>query len=441
MPDALSRSVPVVDVLSPESQIIFPDFKDKWYLKMLQNISTRPLNHSLWRVEDNIIYHHTRNPYPGLDDPAYDWKIVVPKSHRLEIIKQHHDTPTSGHVGVYKTFHRLAQKYYWPKMKSDVARYIRNCQICLAQKPEQRRPAGLMCGRPDITKPWELISVDIVGPLPKSSSGYMYILSVQDYFSKFCIFLPMRTANSKTIVKLLEDNVFLLFGAPHMLLSDNGKQFTSNEFKNVAKEYNIKLINTPYYHPQANACERQHRVLKTILSSFVKDNHRTWDKLLQKAACAIRTARSESTGLSPFFVNFGREIILDGTNHIPPPIAPQPGENTVIKSPEERATVFPQIFKNVRKRLDKALTQSQKTYNLRRRDVKYEVGQLVWRKNYVLSDAARYFTAKLAPKFVGPFIVHRKVSPWTYELRDPDGELCGVWNVKDLKPNTGDVTK
>ncbi|KAJ8957459.1 hypothetical protein NQ314_006554 [Rhamnusium bicolor] len=116
-------------------------------------------------------------------------------------------------------------------------------------------------------------------------------------------------------------------------------------------------------------------------------------------------------------------------------------QEVVATTPEEleRATAFSRIFKDVRRRLDQALTRSQKTYNLRRRDVKYVVGQRVWRRNYVLSDAARYFTAKLAPKFVGPFIIHRRVSPWTYELRDPDGTLRGVWNVKDLKPDTSDV--
>ena len=59
-------------------------------------------------------------------------------------------------------------------------------------------------------------------------------------------------------------------------------------------------------------------------------------------------------------------------------------------------------------------------------------------KNYVLSDAAKYFTRKLAPSYVGPFYIHKRLSPWTYELRDAEGNSKGVWHTKDLKPGPDD---
>ncbi|KAJ8978151.1 hypothetical protein NQ317_016854 [Molorchus minor] len=62
----------------------------------------------------------------------------------------------------------------------------------------------------------------------------------------------------------------------------------------------------------------------------------------------------------------------------------------------------------------------------------------VWRRNYVLSDKAQYFTAKLAPKYLGPFKVYKRLSPWTYELRDSDGKYCGTWHAKDLKAHPPD---
>lgn len=99
---------------------------------------------------------------------------MVPKSHRLEIIRAYHDPPTSEHAGVYKTYHRVARKFYWPKMKLDIARYIRTCQVSIANKPEQKAPADLMCSHQNVFRPWELISVDVVGPLPRSSNECMY---------------------------------------------------------------------------------------------------------------------------------------------------------------------------------------------------------------------------------------------------------------------------
>lgn len=437
VPDALSRSVPAVDELATAGPL-FPDLKDGWYSNMIERISGRPLGFPQWRVSNGTIYHRMKNAYPGLDDPAYDWKVVVPKSHRRRVIEQCHALPTAGHTGVYKTHHRLQQKYYWPKMKADVAKYVRSCQVCLAQKPEQRAPAGLMAGRPEVTKPWELVSVDLVGPLPRSSSGHVHILSVQDYFSKFCVFVPLRTATAKAIVKHLEERVFLVFGVPRLLLTDNGRVFVGNELKNLAKSYGVQLVHTAYYHPQANACERQHRTLKVMLSSFVKDNHRNWDTLLPKVACAMRTSRSESTGRTPYFVNFGREMVLHGSDHLPPPVGHPSDDDASVRtaSPEERSSILTKIFRDVRKKLDQAQARSQRTYNLRRRDVRYDIGDRVWVRNHVLSDAASHFSSKLAPKFNGPFIVYEKISPWTYKIRDFNGNPKGVWNVKDLKPDT-----
>ncbi|KAJ8942276.1 hypothetical protein NQ314_010109 [Rhamnusium bicolor] len=94
------------------------------------------------------------------------------------------------------------------------------------------------------------------------------------------------------------------------------------------------------------------------------------------------------------------------------------------------------VFEDVRARISKAQGRSARTYNLRRRDVRYSVGQRVWRRNYVLSDGSRYFTAKLAPRYVGPLVVRKVVSPWTYELVGLNGNNAGVWHAKDLKPDT-----
>lgn len=434
VPDALSRSVPAVSDVSADKR--FPGFRDTWYSAMLERIAKKPLDYPKWRIQDDVLFRHMKEPYPGLEGSAFDWKIVVPKSHRQSIIQQHHDTPTAGHTGVWKTLGRLAQKYYWPKMRADVARYVRACKVCLANKPDHKGPAGLMAGRPNISRPWEFVSVDLVGPLPPSTTGYKYILSVQDYFTKFCVFFPLRSAKAKAIVQHVEDDIFLVYGVPRILWSDNGSQFVGREWQDLAKQYNVTLSRSANYHAQANPVERPHAVLRTMLASYVGDNHRSWASLLPKVACAMRTALHESTGVSPFFVNFGREMVLDGGEHLHPNLVDADGDETVNPSPRTKASALLDVFKDVRRRLDKAMTRAQRVYNLRRRDVQYSVGDRVWRRNFPLSSAEKHFTAKFAPKYLGPFTVARKVSPWTYELQDGNGKLVGSWNVKDLKPDT-----
>lgn len=162
-------------------------------------------------------------------------------------------------------------------------------------------------------RPWQIVSVDLVGPLPQSSAGYSYIFSVYDLFSKFVLFFPLRKATAGGIVKWLEDHVILVFGASTKLIADNGPQFRSKLFQDLAERYGILIRYTANYHPQANPVERTHRVLKSMLSSYVEDKHKTWDQFLTNAGYAMRSSTYEVTQYTPNFVMFGRELRVDAS--------------------------------------------------------------------------------------------------------------------------------
>lgn len=419
VPDLLSRAVPNID--SVERIPV----RDMWYQKMVEKVMKQPLKYPDWRVENSILLKHLRCDYPELTPESSRWKIVVPKNDRKKILQENHNATTSGHPGIYKTYERLKIKYYWPKMRADVTRYVSHCQVCIAHKPTNRSPPGLMGSRPNITKPWQMIAVDLVGPLPRSSQGYVSILVVSDYFSKFPLLFPLRSASAKIVAKLIEENVFLLFGTPEFLICDNGSQFRSREFTSLCETYHTKILFTSPYHPQANPVERVNRNLKIMLSSYVQDNHRSWDKVLAQIACAMRTSKHEVISQTPFFVNFGREHCISGKDYQ----HPVPNESV----PLDRSNGFRKVYADVQERLKVAHIKSKARYDLRRRPVEHSVGDRVWKKNYVLSSAAQGFNAKLAPKYVGPFVIKRKVSSLTYELKDANDRSIGIWHVKDLK--------
>lgn len=69
---------------------------------------------------------------------------------------------------------------------------------------------------------WQIISMDLFGPLPKSKTGNMYIFMVTDTFSKFNLFFAIRKANMQTIIKLLEERLFFSYGVPELIRCDNG---------------------------------------------------------------------------------------------------------------------------------------------------------------------------------------------------------------------------
>ena len=288
----------------------------------------------------------------------------------------------------------------------------------------------MMVSHPKATRPWEVISADLMGPLPRSKAGNSFILVVTDYLSKFALVFPLRRSSAELVVRKLEEDVFLLFGVPRVLIVDNGPQFRGKQLQKLAQTYRFKIKYSANYHPRANPTERTINTLKTMLSIYTNDNHRLWDVNLQQIACAIRTARHDSVRLTPYYINFGRNMAISGEDYaqrLDIDEESQTGETS-------RNEAFRQIFRDVNSRLIAAAKRSCGRYNLRRRYESFEPGQLVWKRNYVLSNAAQHFSAKLAPKFIGPFQIHQKVSPWTYVLKHPNGNvLPGTWHIKDLK--------
>lgn len=90
------------------------------------------------------------------------------------------------------------------------------------------------------------------------------------------------------------------------MLTDNGTVFANQSLREVCTQYGIFHTTTPPYHPQANPVERVNRILKTMIVSFVDENHQDWDLHLAEFRFAYNTAFHSSIGMSPAFLNFGR---------------------------------------------------------------------------------------------------------------------------------------
>uniref|UniRef100_A0A1Y1JVH7 RNA-directed DNA polymerase n=1 Tax=Photinus pyralis TaxID=7054 RepID=A0A1Y1JVH7_PHOPY len=430
VPDLLSRTVPIVDAITPSDETVNPEeFRnstDPWYRGMFDRLELHPQKYPGWNTRNGLLYKYVQT---ASDTRDYEkWKLVVPNNFRRAIIRECHNNVTSGHFGVYKTFWRIHQRYYWPRMLLDTKRFIRRCSTCAEQKPEQLRPAGLMGSHPRIYEPWQMISLDFIGPLPRSTQGRTHLLVVSDYLSKFVLLFPVRTANAQTLVKCIEESVFLVYGVPQHIICDNGVQMRSRLFMNLCDRYHVKVRFTPFYHPQADPAERVNRVVKQLISTYIKDNHRHWDVNLASIACAIRTSKHETIGVTPYRANFGKEFRIRGDS-----FDTDLTDNEPIDV-EQRLAQQQQLYTKIVERIRNTHDRNKRTYDLRRRHVTYEIGDQVWRKNKSISDATKDYSAKLAPRFLGPFTIDRKVGYLTYALRDADRKPAGLWHVQDLKP-------
>ncbi|XP_045776009.1 uncharacterized protein LOC123874579 [Maniola jurtina] len=317
-------------------------------------------------------------------------------------------------------------------MYADVVNFVSSCDICLAYKQSTHGTIGKM-GRPkQVSRPFQMLSIDFLGPLPTSRKQHSYLLVVVCCFSKYTMLFPVRRATSESVIRILENDVFLVHGIPQFILMDNASYFSSNDLNSFFNKYKIPNIHfTPKYTPQVNTVERYNKTVITSIASFIENDHRAWDVNLPKIQFAINSSVNETTNYTPNFLVYGRELVACGSHYTH---SDEADEISFLPRDIycENIGHLAKIFNDVQKSLWEAHVKNTKQYNLRRKETEFNVNDIVWKRTYVQSDKDRYFSKKLAPKFVKCRIV-AKLSPLVYQLQDMNGQDLGTWHVKDFK--------
>jgi len=98
-------------------------------------------------------------------------RVYVPnnKELRKEILREHHDPADIGHLGQHRMMELLKRTYRWPGMKEDVKKYVQGCFKCQQNKVQHQKKTGELHSLEIPQGPWQEISIDIIGPLPKSN--------------------------------------------------------------------------------------------------------------------------------------------------------------------------------------------------------------------------------------------------------------------------------
>lgn len=232
--------------------------------------------------------------------------VIPPEEARNEIITEYHDSLIGGHKGITKTYRRIRERFYWPNLKEEVTEYIKKCTECQEQKLSRIKTREPMIITDTPAEPFDKISIDTVGPLPKTPDGNQHILTIQDNLTKYCIAAPIPDIRAETIADALARNVIIHFGTPRIILSDQGRSFVGKVFHHLAMLFRIKHMTTSGYHPQTNgSLERSHIVLTEFIKHYV-DRYEDWDKLIPFAMFSYNTSVHESTNFTPFELIFGR---------------------------------------------------------------------------------------------------------------------------------------
>eukprot|EP00731_Ephydatia_muelleri_P021050 Em0013g777a len=152
------------------------------------------------------------------------------------------------------------------------------------------------------TEPWQRIHIDYAGPFEGSSW-----LVVVDAFSKWIEIKPQRSTTTSGTVKALRE-IFCRFGLPRVIVSDNGPQFSSQEFKQFCDSNNIVHIRSTPYHPKTNGLAE--RAVRTFKERFLASQGSTDDVelRLQRFLLSYRNTPHKSTGRAPAEMLMGRKL-------------------------------------------------------------------------------------------------------------------------------------
>ncbi|XP_068231305.1 uncharacterized protein [Palaemon carinicauda] len=381
----------------------------------VENPSDKSHKLPLFYLENNILMRHYRSPTLTEKDSWRDChQLVVPGSLRSSIMKLAHSA--ESHLGITKTYRRLLEDFYWPRMKMDVKSFVERCHVCqVTGRPNEKIPPAPLVPIVVPSTPFDKIIIDCVGPLPKTSRRNEYILSVLCPTTRFPLAFPLKNISARNIIQQLI-KVFTLFGFPRELQCDRGTNFTSTLFQSALHQFNIFNVLSSAYHPQSNgALERVHQTLKNLLRRYGMETEKEWDEDIDLLLYILRSVPNESTGVSPFEMMFGRrprsnlsmikEQILKGSRKENQVSLPQ-----YLKSLEEKLL---HIHAFARKNLQHAQELMKDRYDKKAKVREFKCGDKVLVYHCVPGSPLR-------EKFMGPYKIIRRTTKTNYVIATPD---------------------
>ncbi|XP_054274663.1 uncharacterized protein K02A2.6-like [Macrosteles quadrilineatus] len=222
------------------------------------------------------------------------WRVMIPQSLRPHVLRELH----VAHLGGIK-MKALARSFcWWKSIDKDIEDMVTECRQCI-EKCNNPRKTIHPWEQP--SNPWERVHIDFLGP----TDGQQYLILV-DAFSKWVDVIQTKTTTSTCTVQELR-KIFSTFGFPHILVSDNGRQFVSQEFKNFMNECGIIHRTTAPYHPNSNGqAERYVQTVKKALKSMEEEKGTLQNKI-QRLLMQLRQSPN-STGTSAYHLMFGRSV-------------------------------------------------------------------------------------------------------------------------------------
>lgn len=155
----------------------------------------------------------------------YDGRVVVPETLRDETLRD--ETLHGGHQGIQRCRTRARSSVWWPGLSQQIGKFVKNCTVCAKNATPNKEP---LMASPLPDYPWQKVGTDLF-----SLNGVDYLIVV-DYFSRYPEVVKLTTVTSQSVIRALR-SLFARHGIPEYVASDNGPQYSSQDFSDFAKTY------------------------------------------------------------------------------------------------------------------------------------------------------------------------------------------------------------
>lgn len=248
------------------------------------------------------IFYDKRNEI-NLDNNILLWghRVIIPSKFRKTLLDEIHST----HIGIVRTKALVRSYFWWPAIDKDIEMMINSCYQC--KHHQNNPPKSKPIPWPDTTFAMERIHIDFCGP----KFNYFFLIMV-DAHTKWIEVIKLKSITSKCTIECLEA-IFVTFGFPKNLISDNGPSLVSAEFELFCRKNGINHTTSPPYHPASNGqAENAVKIFKHSLEKLMSDSNDkdNLDKKIKKLMFMHRNTISTVTQKTPYEMMFGRKPFL-----------------------------------------------------------------------------------------------------------------------------------
>ena len=280
-----------------ENQTIWDKNYEKYVIDVLRRGKT---GRSLPREDYNILNVYSLVSIGSVTKVTKrNGKYMATKEEVINVIFSMHIA--TGHGGEKKT-HKKIQDKFANIPRYLVQEYIKRCERCAEKRRRRETASGVVIHPLTVKDLNERGQVDLVDMQTNKDGNYRFILHYIEYLTKFHVIRPLQRKTATEVANQLL-LIFLDFGAPHILQSDNGREFTGQVIHELSTLWpELILVNGRPRHPQSQgSVERSNGDMKNQLMAWMRDNNTSkWSYGIRFVQWSMNTSFHETIGMEPY---------------------------------------------------------------------------------------------------------------------------------------------